>query len=224
MTLPKKELPKKHKKLSVQRQYLHRWVNMMYPIMGIKRYKSYILHRIGRMKSSDKAIAKGFAAGVAVSMTPFLGLHFFMAAFLAWVTRGNVVVSLIGTVVGNPWTFPFILWIDHKLGNLILNISHQQGEVREIMQNLKQCLKGVWHLLTADGRGNLSEFLDDCILLFKSMESMMLGGAVMGVVAWFVSYGVILRIVRSYRTIRKRQLDLKKQNAVLNSSSPKDML
>jgi len=57
---------------------------------------------------------------VAVSFTPFIGLHFVFAALLALLLRGNVVASAIGTAVGNPWTFPFIwAWI-YALGQWLM--------------------------------------------------------------------------------------------------------
>ena len=51
-------------------------------------------------------IAIGFAAGVFVSFTPLFGLHIVLGAALAWLVRGNIVASLIGTLAGNPVTTP----------------------------------------------------------------------------------------------------------------------
>ena len=42
--------------------------------------------------------------------TPFVGFHFVLAAITAWIVRGNILASAIGTAAGNPWTFPFI-WV-----------------------------------------------------------------------------------------------------------------
>jgi hypothetical protein len=36
--------------------------------------------------------------------------HFVLSALLAYIARANIIASAIGTVVGNPWTFPFIWW------------------------------------------------------------------------------------------------------------------
>ena len=39
-----------------------------------------------------------------------------MAALLSGLTRSNIVAGLLGTVVGNPWTFPFIWIWTYELG------------------------------------------------------------------------------------------------------------
>ncbi|MBQ9271996.1 MAG: DUF2062 domain-containing protein [Alphaproteobacteria bacterium] len=68
------------------------------------------LVQLKRLKGTPYSIAAGFACGVAISFTPFIGFHLILAAITAWLIRGNIVSSALGTIVGNPWTFPFI-WI-----------------------------------------------------------------------------------------------------------------
>lgn len=82
----------------------------VWPEMGWRRSLRYLLYRIGRLPGSGYAIAGGFAWGAAMSFTPFIGLHILLSAFGAWLSRCSIVAAVIGTVVGNPWTFPFI-WI-----------------------------------------------------------------------------------------------------------------
>jgi len=84
--------------------------------MGWKRAITYWAHRISRLPGSNYAISAGIAFGAAISFTPFVGLHLVLAGVLAWLFRANILASAIGTLVGNPWTFPFIwLWI-YQLG------------------------------------------------------------------------------------------------------------
>lgn len=93
---------------------------LLWPSSGWHRSGRYLVHRVRRLPGSPYSIAAGFACGAAVSCTPLFGLHFLLAALGAWLLRGSVLASAIGTVVGNPWTFPFILlWIYH-LGNWIM--------------------------------------------------------------------------------------------------------
>ena len=92
----------------------------IWPQKGFLRGWLYLLMRVLRLRSSDYSLAAGFAAGVAVSFTPLIGLHFFMAAALAWLIRGNMIIALIGTAVGNPWTFPFIWVLIYSVGTSIL--------------------------------------------------------------------------------------------------------
>lgn len=96
--------------------YFSRARDFVWPRTGWSRSSRYIMHRVRRLPGSPYSIAAGFACGGAISFTPFVGLHFALAALWAWLIRANVLASAIGTAVGNPWTFPFIwLWI-YKLG------------------------------------------------------------------------------------------------------------
>lgn len=85
-----------------------RLLGFFWPAMGWRRTITYMFVRISRLPGSSYAIAGGFACGAAVSFTPFVGLHFILGAILAWIIRCNIIASVIGTAVGNPWTFPFI--------------------------------------------------------------------------------------------------------------------
>lgn len=86
----------------------HRIKEVVWPRKGLSRPPKYIAHRLRRLPGTPYRIAAGFATGAAVSFTPFIGLHFFLAAVLCFAIRGNIFASAIGTAVGNPWTFPFI--------------------------------------------------------------------------------------------------------------------
>lgn len=94
----------------------HRVGNLIWPRIGFRRSLTYIWHRVGRLHGTPHSIAGGFAAGAAVSFTPFVGGHFVLAALLSLMTRSNVVAGLLGTAVGNPWTFPFIWIWTYELG------------------------------------------------------------------------------------------------------------
>ena len=74
------------------------------------KQKRYWLTKIRKLKGTPSSVAIGIACGVAVSFTPFVGAHLFLAMMLAWVMRGNIVAAALGTAFGNPWTFPFI-WV-----------------------------------------------------------------------------------------------------------------
>ncbi|MFR8207121.1 MAG: DUF2062 domain-containing protein [Alphaproteobacteria bacterium] len=34
-----------------------------------------------------------------------MGFHLLLAALTAWIIRGNILASALGTAAGNPWTF-----------------------------------------------------------------------------------------------------------------------
>ena len=86
--------------------------------INLKRASLFYFLKLIRVKDSQDKLAKGFACGSMVSFTPFIGFHFFLAVFFAYIFRGNIVASLIGTFVGNPFTFPFIWIFIYKVGNM----------------------------------------------------------------------------------------------------------
>jgi len=88
----------------------------VWPEMGWRRAVRYLMYRIGRLPGSGYAIAGGFAWGAAMSFTPFIGLHILFSSLGAWLSRCSIVAAVLGTIVGNPWTFPFIwIWL-YKAG------------------------------------------------------------------------------------------------------------
>ena len=83
------------------------------------RTKKYISLSIKRIKGSPQALALGLATGFSISFTPFIGLHALLAMFISWVIGGSMAAALIGTLFGNPWTFPFIWYLTYEIGQII---------------------------------------------------------------------------------------------------------
>jgi len=151
----------------------------LWPAAGWRRATAYVAHRVRRLPETPYRIAAGFACGAAISFTPFIGLHFVGAALLAVLLRGNVVASAIGTVVGNPWTFPFIwAWI-YSLGR--------------------------W-LTGGDVISNLPNVLSLNYIFSRPSEvllPMTIGGLPTAVVAWFAFFWPIRGAVVEYQRARR---------------------
>ena len=54
------------------------------------------------------------------SFTPLVGLHIVLGCLMALIVRGNFLAVAVGTLVGNPWTFPFMWLAGYELGKLML--------------------------------------------------------------------------------------------------------
>ena len=96
-------------------------------VIKVTRFISYYKLKLARLPASPHAIAAGFACGSMVSFTPLLGLHFLLAIVFAYIIRGNYVAALLGTIVGNPITFPFIWGLIYKVGAFVN--SNKQKEL-----------------------------------------------------------------------------------------------
>jgi hypothetical protein len=99
---------------------LKRARDTLWPRGGWQRAGKYVAHRVRRLPGTPYSIACGLACGAAVSFTPLIGFHFLLGALLALVLGGNVVASAIGTVIGNPWTFPLIWSAIYTLGRWLV--------------------------------------------------------------------------------------------------------
>ena len=84
-------------------------INFLRPLIHL-RYKLF------KLKDPPESISVGLAWGAAVSFTPLLGLHIIICFLGTYLMKGNLLAAAAGTVVGNPWTFPFIFFLDYKLG------------------------------------------------------------------------------------------------------------
>jgi len=98
----------------------HRIRGYIWPRSGLRRSFRYNIHRLKRIEDSANSIAAGLACGVAISFTPFIGFHFLLAAVIAWLIGANIIASALGTLVGNPWTLPFMCLWTYEVGHWIL--------------------------------------------------------------------------------------------------------
>ena len=85
----------------------------LFRIIKLQKYK------ITKIKDFPESVALGMAWGAAVSFTPLLGFHLIICYLGTWLMRGNLIAATVGTIIGNPWTFPFIFYLDYKLGTTI---------------------------------------------------------------------------------------------------------
>jgi uncharacterized protein (DUF2062 family) len=166
--------------------HLKEWV---WPTAGWARMSKYLGHRLARIPDSSHSIASGLACGAAISFTPLIGLHLAISMGITWLIRGNVVAAAIGTLVGNPWTFPFI-WI----------ATYETGVM----------------LLGSDVRVDIAEFLSTFNIFDKPYETLkpvlwplLLGSIPYMILVWVAVYFPAVKLVE-----RRKQRRLKKSRKV----------
>ena len=150
----------------------------VWPSGGWHRASLYIAHRLRRLPGTPYRIAAGFACGAAISFTPFIGFHFVGAALLSILLRGSLLASAIGTVVGNPWTFPFIwAWI-YALGQWLLGgeVVSELPAVLSLTYIFERPLEVLW--------------------------PMTVGGIPTSVAAWFAFFWPVRGAVAEYQHVR----------------------
>jgi len=174
-------------------------LNYIWPAGGWKRYGRYLLLRLNRLKGTPKEIAAGVACGVAVSFTPFIGFHMILAAVTAWLTRGNILASAIGTAAGNPWTFPFI-WISVLYtGRLMLGMNAGAEEHVKFLPVFEGATRA---LMTFD----FKLFVAD---VWPILWPMIVGCIPFYFASWFISYyltkGALEKIEQKYKKAEKNK-------------------
>lgn len=157
---------------------LSRFRELIWPRMSFRRVLGYYKSRMARLPGTPHSIAAGFAAGAAVSFTPFMGFHFLLGALVAWALRGNLIASALGTLVGNPWTFPFIWVAIYKVGAAIMLDSESRVPLNDLS------LTYLWN------------HIGDVLL------PMMLGGAILSVIVWPLFYFPLARGIERFRKMR----------------------
>ena len=162
---------------------------LVWPQQGWRRSTLYIAHRLGRLPGTPYRVAAGFACGAAVSFTPLIGFHFLLAALLSLILRGNILASAIGTVVGNPWTFPFIWAWTYGLGWRLIGArnSHQLSDELTLQYIFENTLNVLW--------------------------PMTVGAVPTVVVVWFVAFVPIYMIVYEYQRARQWRIRRKASKA-----------
>ena len=167
--------------------------NLIWPKMGLSRAWRYVVHRMARLKASPHAIALGFAAGAFASFTPFVGLHFILAGLIAFALRSSILASAIGTVVGNPLTFPFIWLSTYNVGAAILG-REAKGEV---LLDLPAAPESV-------ANAGMMEFAEK---LFQRIEPvflpMLIGGTLLGLACAAACYFIVRLSVDRFKQRRK---------------------
>lgn len=89
---------------------------ILWPKMGWRRMGHYIHLRMIRLNATPHHIALGIAFGASISFIPLPGTHIISAALFTKILRGSVLASLIGTLIGTPWTFPLMWWAAYHMG------------------------------------------------------------------------------------------------------------
>ncbi len=187
------------------RSYSQIATEMIYPRGGWWRAGQYVLYRLRRLPDQPHRIGRGFAAGVFISFTPLHGFHFLIAGAIAWLIRGNIIASMIGTFVGNPVTFPFIAYASTWLGREILGTRGPISPKR-IFIEFADATTQLWrNTKSLFGPGDvhwdhLGSFFNDVFLPY------LVGGVILGTIAGVASHYMTVPVIRAYHRRRARKM------------------
>lgn len=81
-----------------------------------------LLDLMGRQESPER-VAAAVALGVGIGLSPFIGFHFIMAIVLASILRLSRLDTVLGSLVGNPWTLPPFFAVGYRVGRALLGYN-----------------------------------------------------------------------------------------------------
>jgi uncharacterized protein len=180
----------------------------LWPRGGWIRAIRYVVYRIRRLPDPAYKISRGIACGVFVCFTPLFGLHFLVAAGLAWLIGGNMLAALLATFVGNPLTFPVIAGLSVELGNLILG-RETALPLNKVFDAFSRVSVELWFNVKAVFTGqpphwsDMDRFFDFVFLPY------LVGGIGPGILAGISAYFVSRPVIGAYQRARIARLKAK---------------
>lgn len=196
-----------------------RCVAFVLPRRGYARGWKYIGRRVQRIRDTPEKIAFGFACGAFASFTPLFGCHFFVAAFLAWILRANVVAGLFGTIVGNPLSFPLIAAASLGVGRVLTDGKSYGVDGEGVMSSFADVGGLLWNALLqgigfevenavswAVTKARFMDFWDHVMIPY------FVGGVVIGTVVAVTCYFLFKPAIAAYQKRRREKLASKKKS------------
>ena len=146
-----------------------------------RRFQAFtrrIYLRFIKLKGAPREIALGFALGLMIGMTPFLGAHIIACVLLASVLGWSKIAAVVGVNITNVFTAPLIYPINYWVGTRLVGAS-----------------RGIdWSSLTDYDK--LLQLMRQSPLILVDLA---VGGVILGLPLAVAGYCLVLRLVRRYR-------------------------
>lgn len=175
----------------------------LYPKGGWSRAAQYIKHRLHRLPDPPEKIARGIFAGVFTTFTPFYGLHFFIAAILATIMRGNIIAALLSTFFGNPLTYLPIGIVSMKTGYWLLDIEGGGQEHGSLLNKFSEAGRDLWDNFLAMFTSAKADWSHLRVFYDEVFFPYLIGGILPGILAGLICYYLSVPVIRAYQNRRK---------------------
>jgi uncharacterized protein (DUF2062 family) len=180
--------------------FFRRLRGLVWPHTGWRRAFVYYVRRLTRLSGTPHNIAAGFACGLAISFTPLVGFHLLLGCLLALIVRGNFLSMVVGTLVGNPWTLPFMWLGGYEVGKLLLGAESLAVAPLSAFQDLIGQLAE-----TAKAAGPLAMLKVLAADLRAIGRPVLVGSIPLGIAAGLLTYVPLVRVIAAYQEARRRR-------------------
>lgn len=159
------------------------------PDNRVKRVLKSAYDRLIKIRGEPPEIGLGFALGVFVGMSPFMGFQTAMAVFIASLLKWNKIAAAIGVWISNPFTAPLLYGLTYYVGASLLGAGGSPP--------------------FSDGV-DASAFLETLASAPEILWAMTLGGALLGLPLAAAAYYFVHSAVRKYQEEIREKIARKK--------------
>ena len=146
-------------------------------------------HRFVKIRGHPREISLGFALGLFIGMSPFMGLHTAVAVLLAALFKWNKISAALAVWISNPLTAPVLYGLTYLLGAKVLSYENSYA------------LPGIFDL-------------DALLLIIRNAPEiiwvLIVGGAVAGLPLAVIGYFSAYFIIYEYRKNLMPKLKIEK--------------
>ncbi len=147
--------------------------------------------RFLKIRGNPRQIALGFALGIFVGMSPFMGMHMLIAVFFAALFKWNKISAAIGAWISNPATAPFIYSMTFFIGSKFVTSKKGVGFLDEDIG-----IKTLFELITKTPQ----------IIMILTI-----GGVILGIPVAITGYFIAYNAIVTYREKIKLKLQNRKK-------------
>ncbi|QDU39168.1 hypothetical protein Mal4_35040 [Maioricimonas rarisocia] len=144
-----------------------------------------LLHAVLTVDDSPHSIALGTAIGMAVAMTPTVGIQMIIVLIVAFLTcrlfSFSRVAALITVYVSNPFTVIPIYWFNYKVGTLFVHGTVTHEEFASLLHY--EGLRAWWDSF--------------CALFLRVGAPLLIGSAIVATLVGLITYPLMRRLLAS---------------------------
>ena len=170
----------------------------MYRRWSLMRQLKLNVLRLIRLRAEPNDIAKGFALGIFIGMTPTFGIQMVIAVFLAMLLEENKIAAAVGVWITNPLTIPPIYAATYWLGTLFW----AGPPAATIYKTLTVAVRKLGSFSFWEMYGQFIAFFTVARDIFAPL---VIGGVLAGALLGGVSYLGTIQLLRGYRLRRARR-------------------
>ncbi len=191
-------------KRRTERSFFQKLRGLVWPRGGWGRAAEYVFHRLRRLPDKPHKIARGIAAGVFVSFSPFFGFHFVFAAIVALVIQGNMLAALMATFFGNPLTFPIIATLSLEIGMFLLG-TEGGVHVHNIIFAFSRAALDLWQNVVALFTPREANWAPMAFFFRTVFLPYLIGGLIPGTVFSYIAFRISLPLISAYQKRRDKK-------------------